>query len=126
NNIVLVAAVGEILQCLPPGPQGFDRSLVWPLFIAGAHSVPYSGFRKILTDRIAAMGYLGSFGSFGRMYRVLQELWKLSSDPLTSPSASTGNRNNGQNSASSEQPPSEQPIHWRELMKRRKWDYLLM
>ncbi|KAH2575469.1 hypothetical protein KXV70_005619 [Aspergillus fumigatus] len=126
NNIVLVAAVGEILQCLPPGPQGFDRSLVWPLFIAGAHSVPYSGFRKILTDRIAAMGYLGSFGSFGRMYRVLQELWKLSSDPLTSPSASTGNRNNGQNSASSEQPPSEQPSHWRELMKRRKWDYLLM
>ncbi|KAF7156886.1 hypothetical protein CNMCM5623_000731 [Aspergillus felis] len=126
NNIMLVAAVGEILQCLPAGAQGFDRSLVWPLFIAGVHSVPYSGFRKILTDRIAALGYLGNFGSIGRMYRVLQELWKLSNDPLTSPSASTGSRNFGQNSASSEQQPLEQQIHWRELMKRKKWDYLLM
>ncbi|GIK06873.1 hypothetical protein Aspvir_002525 [Aspergillus viridinutans] len=126
NNIILVAAVGEILQCLPAGALGFDRSLVWPLFIAGAHSVPYSGFRKILTDRIAALGYLGNFGSIGRMYRVLQELWKLSNDPLTSPSASTGSRNSGQNGASSELQPSEQQIHWRELMKRKKWDYLLI
>ncbi|RLM00184.1 hypothetical protein CFD26_108100 [Aspergillus turcosus] len=129
TSITLVAAVGEILQCLPAGPEGFDRCLIWPLFIAGAASAPYSGYRKILTDRVAAMGRLSDFGSLGRMYRVLQELWKQSDDPIARSSSNPARARDGLYSTaheSAESAPQQIRLHWRKLMQHKKWDYLLM
>ncbi|GAQ03438.1 transcriptional regulatory protein pro1 [Aspergillus lentulus] len=129
SSITLVASVGEILQCLPAGPAGFDRCLVWPLFIAGAASAPYSGYRKILTDRVAAMGRLSDFGSLGRMYRVLQELWKQSDDPIATSSSNAARTQDGVYSTtheSTESAPQQIRLHWRKLMQHKKWDYLLI
>ncbi|KAF7165311.1 hypothetical protein CNMCM6106_001535 [Aspergillus hiratsukae] len=129
TSITLVAAVGEILQCLPAGPEGFDRCLVWPLFIAGAASAPYSGYRKILTDRVASMGRLSDFGSLGRMYRVLQELWKQSDDPIAGSSSNPARARDGLYSTaheSAESAPQQIRLHWRKLMQHKKWDYLLI
>ncbi|PLB39148.1 Zn(II)2Cys6 transcription factor [Aspergillus candidus] len=127
--INLVASVTNILQCMPAGPQGFDRSLVWPLFITGAYSVPSSAFRKVLGERVVALGYLGDFGSFGRMYRVLKELWKLTDNPTPRPSGAQSQIESttfavGANNQL--QQPAHERIHWREVMRRNKWDYLLI
>ncbi|PLN84601.1 sexual development transcription factor rosa [Aspergillus taichungensis] len=128
--INLVASVTNILQCLPAGQQGFDRSLVWPLFITGAHSVPSSAFRKVLGERVVALGYLGDFGSFGRMYRVLKELWKLTDSP--DPLSATGAQPHIESTTfavganNQLQQPAHERIHWREVMRRNKWDYLLI
>ncbi|GIC88406.1 Zn(II)2Cys6 transcription factor [Aspergillus udagawae] len=129
SSITLVASVGEILQCLPAGLAGFDRCLVWPLFIAGAASAPYSGYRKILTDRVAAMGRLSDFGSLGRMYRVLQELWKQSDDPIATSSSNPARAQDRLYSTtheSAESAPQQIRLHWRKLMQHKKWDYLLI
>ncbi|EHA24313.1 hypothetical protein ASPNIDRAFT_130502, partial [Aspergillus niger ATCC 1015] len=72
----LVGSIADTLSYIPSGPHGFDRCLAWPLFMAGVHSVSSSHFRRVLTERVAALGYKGRFGSFGQMYRILKEVWK--------------------------------------------------
>ncbi|KAL4743166.1 fungal-specific transcription factor domain-containing protein [Aspergillus similis] len=134
--VALVTAVTDTLAYIPAGAHGFDRALVWPLFMAGAHSVPSSLFRKIMAERVTALGYLGDFGSFGRMYRVLKAIWRVADSVPSSPASS-----NESDSAADPAPDLEtglvqghakeqtqlQPLpHWREVMKQNKWDYLLM
>ncbi|KAF7625825.1 hypothetical protein AFLA_002672 [Aspergillus flavus NRRL3357] len=153
-----VARVAEILQYMPSGPRGFDRCLVWPLFIVGVHSVPSSVFRKTLAERVAALGYMSDFGSFGRMYRVLKEIWKDSRPkskgkanakgkgkakskkrPVSDSDDSDGSESDlesdeespaaaGSSRAAGKRPdkPREEKLHWREIMRRKKWNYLLL
>ena len=97
----LISRLGATLSSIPPGPDGFDRSLVWPLLIGGSLSTPSSSFRTIFADRLARMGESAEFGSFGRMTRVLAECWRM-------------NDEEGQN------------VHWRDVMQQRGWDYLLI
>lgn len=142
SNLNLVAAVTNALQYIPAGPNGFDRSLVWALLITGAYSAPGSQFRADLGDRAAALGVHADLGSFGRMYRVLQEVWRVSdpveecSVPVESPGA-YGSRSNSpvlkqEKSASPEltAPPlpeiKSQDLHWREIMRQNGWQYLLI
>lgn len=134
----LVASVTEILKFIPTGPYGFDRSLVWPLLITGWVSTPSSPFREILTQRAAALGDTRDFGSFGRMYHVLQEIWRLSDlptelscvDPRLSSSAAlhydsqTGLTSQGVNATG--QAMKRQAVHWRVVMQRNGWRYLLI
>ncbi|KAL4761475.1 Zn(II)2Cys6 transcription factor [Aspergillus foveolatus] len=143
NIIDLVEKVSELLQYIPSGPFGFDRSLVWPMLITGAFSTPTSNFRIILEQRIAALGDCSDFGSFGRMYSVLQETWKLSDDDsepvytertsgfLGPPSSSAFEFDAHMAMPSpalavGAQRVKQQPIHWRDVMRAREWHYLLL
>ncbi|KAL4796107.1 fungal-specific transcription factor domain-containing protein [Aspergillus venezuelensis] len=130
----LVSSIVDTLKHLPAGIHGFDRALVWPLFMAGAHAVPSSQFRKVMAERVTALGYLGDFGSFGRMYRVLKAIWRVADSAPTSPSSSLDAADHGdsfnydltQAIADPESISTEKIPHWREVMRRNKWDYLLM
>lgn len=99
----LLTRLAGVLEYIPSGPEGFDRSLVWPLLIGGSMSTPTSPFRRIFMDRIACLGEHAEFGSFGRMVRLLQEVWHQSDH------AGEG-----------------QSVHWRDVMQQKGWDYLLI
>ncbi|KAL8922932.1 MAG: hypothetical protein Q9208_004894 [Pyrenodesmia sp. 3 TL-2023] len=94
------------LHLIPHGPDGFDRSIVWPLLIAGSESTADSTFRQALASRIASLGEHAEFGSFGRMVRLLQEVWRQSDEAIRIGS--------GQN------------VHWRDVMQQKGWDFLLI
>lgn len=130
--ISLVGAAAEILRYIPAGPYGFDRALVWPMLITGAHSIPSSPLRGILAERAMALGDLGDFGSFGRMYRLLQELWRLSDDTISPllPSSATSltfpERLPSPSLGTPGRSLRKQQVHWRDVMQRKGWGYLLM
>ena len=101
----LVAKLASILEIIPMGPDGFDRSIVWPLLIGGSMSTPESPFRAALANRVAHLGEHAEFGSFGRMVCLLQEVWRQS---------------DGQGEGTS------QDVHWRDVMQQKGWDFLLI
>ncbi|KAJ5175058.1 uncharacterized protein N7482_000935 [Penicillium canariense] len=133
----LVSSITNALQFIPAGPYGFDRSLVWPLLMAGTFSAPNSEFRTVLAERAAALGEIGDFGSFGRMYRLVQEAWRLSDETISPPSDAEQSQD-GQFGLKQEipSPPSsshtrtrsikKQNVHWRDIMQRNDWRYLLI
>ncbi|KAL4891715.1 sexual development transcription factor rosa [Aspergillus ambiguus] len=129
----LVASLVDVLQYIPTGPTGFDRSIVWPLFIAGVYSIPSSNFRTVLEERTSALGYLGNFGNFGRMYRLLKEVWRASDEASLNTPVSGAMYSQGggfpigfEGTGQQLQQPTRPQIHWRDVMRRNKWDYLLM
>jgi C6 transcription factor Pro1 len=97
----LVASLIEMLEFIPAGEYGFDRALVWPLLIGGAVSLPGSAFRAKLTQRAQMMNGAEQFGSFARMQEILTEVWKCNDE-------------------------GQARVHWRDVMKQRGWDYLLI
>ncbi|KAH3209434.1 hypothetical protein KXV77_007333 [Aspergillus fumigatus] len=138
STISLVTAVAEVLRFIPTGPYGFDRSLVWPLLITGAFSTPSSSFRNILAQRAEALGVLGDFGNFGRMYRLLEEVWRIADDPNV-PTFAESNILLTSPDQKYELLPAHSPrvedfgrsikkqkVHWREVMNRKGWQYLLI
>ncbi|KAL8637672.1 MAG: hypothetical protein Q9228_005080 [Teloschistes exilis] len=102
----LVERFTSSLQLIPHGPDGFDRSIVWPLLIAGSQSTAHSSFRQTLAGRIASLGEHAEFGSFGRMVRLLQEVWCQSDE--------------------ADRAESGQNVHWRDVMQQKGWDFLLI
>ncbi|KAK3394679.1 fungal-specific transcription factor domain-containing protein [Podospora didyma] len=109
----LVEKLTTVLQQIPSGPTGFDRSLSWVYLVGGSVSVPGSTFRVFFEDRIAQLGELANFGSFGRAACLLREVWLQADQQALSPI-----------SAASEAP--QQYIHWRDVMQMKGWDYLLI
>ncbi|KAI9931221.1 hypothetical protein ASPWEDRAFT_233568 [Aspergillus wentii DTO 134E9] len=141
SNLNLVSAITNALQYIPPGPNGFDRSLVWPLLIAGAFSAPTSEFRTVLAERAASLGDHADLGSFGRMYRLLQEVWRLNDDPvdpiyvpdatfcsspLASPVLKQEPSSPGSDGSMGGREIKKQQVHWRDVMQRHGWHYLLI
>lgn len=137
----LVAAVADALAYIPAGPFGFDRSLVWPLLITGAFSTPTCPFRQILAERSASMGELADFGSFGRMFQLLTEYWRLTDKSSRAPglaqevvSDSTYSSSVPRVEITQATPPQssgmreikKQHVHWRDVMNRNGWRYLLI
>lgn len=136
----LVAAIAETLSFIPAGPCGFDRSLVWPLLVAGAFSTPSSSFRQVLADRIDALEGLANFGSFGRMCQLLNEYWRLTDDPfdasvtsqdsLSDTSCPATESNTGFPPLPLQSPGmreiKKQQLHWRDVMSKNGWRYLLI
>ncbi|KAI9724508.1 MAG: hypothetical protein M1812_000576 [Candelaria pacifica] len=99
----LVSKLAETLELyMPSGSEGFDRSLVWPLLIAGGVSTPTSSFRIVFDQRCERLSEHAEFGSFGRMVRLLREVWRQAD----------GER--GQN------------VRWRDVMQQQGWDFLLI
>lgn len=99
----LVCRLAGVLELIPSGLDGFDRSLVWPLLIGGSMSTPESKFRGVFADRIRQLGEHAEFGSFGRMVCLLQEVWRQAD--------AAGERRS---------------VHWRDVMQQKGWDYLLI
>ncbi|KAJ6043991.1 uncharacterized protein N7446_002188 [Penicillium canescens] len=141
STMNLVAALTDTLAYIPTGPFGFDRSLVWPLLIAGAFSTPSSSFRRALDDRVTALGDLADLGSIGRMYQLITEYWRLSDDPVNpyvSPEETvveTGYPYAEVNHDALASPPlvspgmreiKRQQVHWRDVMARNNWRHLLI
>jgi hypothetical protein len=137
----LVQELTKALHYIPPGPCGFDRSLVWPLLIAGAFSTPRSNFREVLSARVAALGALAELGSIGRMYRLLIEYWRLTDEdvsadfPVQETLLETGYQaaEPTQDAITSASPSSpglreikKQEVHWRDVMTRNGWRHLLI
>ena len=89
------------LEIIPGGPDGFDRSLVWVLLVAGSVAGPTSRFRAFFRDRCARLGEDARFGSFGRMERVLAEVWAIHDNHAGD-------------------------AHWRAVMAAKGWDCLLL
>ena len=102
----LLLRLTEALEYIPNGPDGFDRSIVWPLLIGGSQSTPCSPFRQAFANRVQCLGEHAEFGSFGRMVRLLQEVWRQSDEEHR--------REEVQN------------VHWRDVMKQKGWDFLLI
>ncbi|KAJ5676010.1 C6 finger domain transcription factor nosA [Penicillium macrosclerotiorum] len=141
SNENLISAVTNALQYVPAGPHGFDRSLVWPLLMTGVHSTPSSQFRAVLAERAAALGDHADLGSFGRMYRLLQEVWRLTDDDSANLEASSGDpyctalpspvaklepiESQSPNSGGGREIKRQQ-VQWRDVMRRNNWHYLLI
>ena len=102
----LVNSLTDAMEFIPAGPDGFDRSLVWPLLIAGSVSLPTSSFRTMFSERTARLGEASDFGSFGRVKELLKDTWRINDDALA-----RGERQN---------------VHWRDVMRQKGWDFLLI
>ncbi|CAI4216468.1 unnamed protein product [Parascedosporium putredinis] len=110
----LVDKLTTILQFIPSGPHGFDRSLVWVYLIGGSVSLPGSNFRMFLEERLALLGDVGNFGAMGRVATLLQETWMQ-----TEAQAKIG-------TPTSEGGETMPYIHWRDVMQMKGWDFLLL
>lgn len=73
----LVDKLTACLEAIPAGPDGFDRSLVWPMLIGGGAAGVDSSFRRLFEARCSLLGEEATYGSFGRMKTVLEEVWRL-------------------------------------------------
>lgn len=133
STINLIARLAEVLHFIPSGPDGFDRSLVWPLLICGAYSIPTSPFRRVFAERIERLGEHADFGSFGRMVRLLREVWRRSDDTVLptsatcepTPTSATSNCH-GANTDARSNSKNPQNVHWRDVMQQNGWDFLLI
>lgn len=107
SNIThLVDMLADAMNFIPAGPEGFDRSLVWPILIAGSVSLPNSPFRNNFYERVAQMGDTASFGSMGRVRELLSHVWHVNDESLA-----RGER---------------QSVHWRDVMRQQGWEFLLL
>ncbi|KAI9808377.1 MAG: hypothetical protein M1826_004180 [Phylliscum demangeonii] len=102
NIVDLVAKLTDALRFVPAGPDGFDRSLVWPYLIGGSAATAGSGFRSVFQRRIEQLGDEARTGSFGRMVRLMREVWRQADE--------LGPRH----------------VHWRDVMQQKGWDDLLI
>ncbi|KAI1493174.1 fungal-specific transcription factor domain-containing protein [Biscogniauxia mediterranea] len=108
----LVEKLTTVLQHIPAGPHGFDRSLAWVYLIGGSVSGTNSTFRQFFHERISQLGDAANVGSFGGVASLLQEVWHQTDSYQSSPSA-VGT--------------TESPyISWRDIMQMRGLDYLLI
>jgi len=109
----LVEKLTTVLQHIPSGPAGYDRSLAWVYLVGGSVSSAGSTFRSFFDERIAQLGDLANYGSFGRVACLLREVWAQADRQVTPPSG-----------GAPEAP--QQHVHWRDVMQMKGWDFLLV
>jgi len=96
----------DLMNYIPEGPDGFDRSVAWPLLIAGASSTADTPFRTMFAQRCARLGDAAECGSFGRIRELLKDIWSINDT-----AAARG---------------EFQGVHWRDVMRGKGWDFLLI
>jgi hypothetical protein len=108
----LLAQFVDLLNFIPAGPHGFDRSLAWPLLVAGASSAagPADPFRTMLAERAARLGDAAAVGAFGRVRELLKDIW-ADHDAADAAGATVAPHSG---------------IRWRDAIQARGWDSLLM
>jgi hypothetical protein len=104
----LVAKLTQVLEFIPSGRGGYDRSLVWVYLIGGAVSTSTSPFRSFFDERVQQLEDLAQFGSFGRVACLLKEVWSLVDGQL-SPGGGEAHY-----------------VSWRDVMQMKGWDFLLI
>jgi hypothetical protein len=104
----LVSKLAQVLEFIPSGPMGFDRSLVWVYLIGGSVSTIESPFRSFFEERLQALGDLANIGSFGRVTCLLKEVWGHV-DGQFSPGGGEAHY-----------------VSWRDVMQMKGWDFLLI
>jgi hypothetical protein len=104
----LVEKLTRVLEFVPHGTYGFDRSLVWVYLIGGSVSTASSSFRSFFQERLVEMGDLADLGNFGRVATVLQEVWSHV-DGRLSPGGGEAHY-----------------VSWRDVMVSKGWDFLLI
>lgn len=102
----LIMRFSEYMNFIPAGPNGFDRSLVWPLLVAGSVSVQGSPFRSMFEERCRSLGDASNFGSFGRISELLGDVWHIND----------ANASRGEYKG----------VHWRDVMQQKGWEFLLI
>ncbi|KAF2795622.1 hypothetical protein K505DRAFT_416313 [Melanomma pulvis-pyrius CBS 109.77] len=102
----LVNAMSDAMEFIPAGSDGFDRSLVWPLLVAGSVSLPNSSFRTMFSERAHRLGEASEFGSFGRIKELLKDVWHINDSALAKG--------------------DKQSVHWRNTMQQKGWEFLLI
>lgn len=98
----LVERLTHVLEFIPAGAHGFDKSMVWVYLMGGAVSTAGSSFRAFFEGRIASLGDAADCGSFGRVACLLREVW----------------------ARADAQP--EIVVSWRDVMQSKGWDFLLI
>lgn len=104
--VSLVSSLASAMEYIPAGPEGYDRSLVWPLLIAGSVSLADSPFRTMFATRTQMLGASATSGSFSRAADLLKAVWAVNDERFAS-----GDR---------------RCFHWREAMAQHGWDFLLI
>lgn len=104
----LVEKLTQVLEFIPFGQSGFDRSLVWVYLIGGSVSTAGSTFRAFFDERLMQLGELADFGSFGRVACLLKEVWGHV-DGQFSPGGGESHY-----------------VSWRDVMQMKGWDFLLI
>ncbi|KAJ4394633.1 DNA-binding transcriptional regulator ume6 [Gnomoniopsis smithogilvyi] len=122
--INLIERLTTVLQHIPSGPGGFDRSLVWVYLLGGSMSGVGSSFRTFFEDRVSQLGDQANYGSFGRVACLLREVWARNDELVCSPSTAT-------DAAAGIKPDEpvqqgQQYVHWRDVMQMKGWDFLLI
>jgi hypothetical protein len=105
-TVNLVHNFCKAMEYIPTGVTGFDRSLVWPLLVAGSVALPSSPFRTMFAQRASLIGDASEFGSFGRVQELLSEVWRVNDHNLAKGTI--------------------QSVHWRDTMQQKGWDFLLI
>jgi hypothetical protein len=104
----LVEKLTRVLEFIPEGPGGYDRSLVWVYLIGGSVSTASSSFRSFFQGRVVELGDVADLGNFGRVASVLKEVWSCV-DGRLSPGGGEAHY-----------------VSWRDVMAMKGWDYLLI
>ncbi|MBE7180650.1 MAG: hypothetical protein INR71_05465, partial [Terriglobus roseus] len=104
----LISKFSDLMRYIPAGAGGFDRSLVWPLLVAGSMSMADSPFRSMFAERCDGLGDAANFGSFGRVRELLHDVWRANDSGA------------GQTST------DQRAVRWREVMQQKNWDCLLI
>jgi hypothetical protein len=104
----LVEKLTQVLEFIPSGQVGFDRSLVWVYLMGGSVSTAGSSFRTFFEDRLMQLGELADFGSFGRVACLLKEVWGHV-DGQFSPGGGEAHY-----------------VSWRDVMQMKGWEFLLI
>jgi hypothetical protein len=104
----LVTKLTQVLEFIPAGVTGFDRSLVWVYLIGGSVSTSVSPFRHHFAERVAGLHDLADQGSFGRVACLLSEVWSHV-DGRHSPGGGEAHY-----------------VSWRDVMQMNGWDFLLI
>ncbi|EPS38497.1 hypothetical protein H072_7743 [Dactylellina haptotyla CBS 200.50] len=99
--IELVDKLTTVLELIPTGDDGFDRSLSWVYLIGGSVATPGSAFRTMLQTRFESLPQELRFGSFVDMYELVNLVWREADAIGTY-------------------------VPWRTVMRNNEWDILLL
>ncbi|KAG6012853.1 hypothetical protein E4U43_007613 [Claviceps pusilla] len=115
----LIEKLSLVLQHIPSGPHGYDRSLVWVYLMAASVSLPGSAFRDFFENRIAQLGDAAMYGAFGRMVTVVREVWKQADILAQVPKS-------GMTVSETESETVYPYVNFRDVMQANDWQFLLV